>query len=442
MHKTPIVSQFEVMRNSARILKNPLPFHHENFSKHGDIFRVKIGPNKEIAFTRNARLIKHLLQTQHKKYHKSTLQTQDLAKYIGHGILTSNGEHWRVHRRMVQPAFHKKKLSNLMGTILAAVKTEINHIEPNKNLDVHSLMSNLAFQVVAKSLFSNEDIQEEMGRLQNITESNQRMLIKEMRQPYLKWWFQWNGSLKNHHQLADEGRDILHRLIEERRISPIEKDDLLDMLLQAKYEDGTSMSKDQLIDEVLILFTAGHETTANALSFLLFLLAKNPGIQEKAFEEISGISLDGEDILIKITSLTYIQKCIEEALRMYPPAYIIDRVAIEDDEFEGMAIPKDTTILMSIYELHRSADFWIEPNTFNPDRFDASKKKEYQEYYYPFGAGPRMCVGNNFAMYEMMLTVAVVLSKYKISTEMLQVTINPLISLKPAEVKLKFSPRE
>ena len=127
---------------------------------------------------------------------------------------------------------------------------------------------------------------------------------------------------------------------------------------------------------------------------------------------------------------------------MYPPAYIIDRVAIEDDEFEGMAIPKDTTILMSIYELHRSADFWIDPNTFNPDRFDASKKKEYQEYYYPFGAGPRMCVGNNFAMYEMMLTVAVVLSKYKISTEMLQVTINPLISLKPAEVKLKFSPRE
>lgn len=441
MHKIPIVSQFEVLKNSKNILENPLPFHHKNFSRYGDIFRVSVGPKKEITFTRNARFIKHILQTQHKKYHKSSLQTKDLAKYIGHGILTSNGEHWRVHRRMVQPAFHKKKLVNLMGSIRAAIQAEIKLLVPNKTLDVYPLMSNLAFQVVAKSLFSNEDIQAEMGMLQSITEANQRMLIKEMRQPYLNWWFYFNGSLRRHRKLAVQGSAILHQLIEERRVSKVEKDDLLDMLLQAKYEDGTSMSKEQLIDEVLILFTAGHETTANALSFLLFLLAKNHEIQEKAFEEVSGISLNEDDLLTKITGLTYIQQCVEEALRMYPPAYIIDRVAIDDDEFEGLHIAKDTTILMSIYELHRSTDFWKEPNTFNPDRFETSKKKEYQEYYYPFGAGPRMCVGNNFAMYEMILTVAEILARYRITTEMSQVKINPLISLKPTEVKLKFVPR-
>tara|TARA_R110000765_G_scaffold425931_1_gene540088 strand:+ start:411 stop:1739 length:1329 start_codon:yes stop_codon:yes gene_type:complete len=442
MRNLPIVSRFQVIKNSKRILKNPLPFHNENFKKFGDFFRVKVGGRKEIIFTRNSGLIKHILQKQHRKYQKSTLQTIDLAKYIGHGILTSNGEHWRTHRRMVQPAFHKKKLENLMGTIRSAILTEIDHIAPNKTIDVYPIMSNLAFQVVAKSLFSSEDIQEQMTKLQHITEANQRMLIREMRQPYLNWWFRLNGSLKKHQNLAKEGQAILHQLIEERRNSKIEKDDLLDMLLQAKYEDGTSMSKTQLIDEVLILFTAGHETTANALSFLFYLLAKHPEIQEKIYQEIQGVDLASDDILSLILKLTYVQQCIEEAMRLYPPAYIIDRVAIKDDEYEGLQIPKDTMVLMSIYELHRNTDFWEAPFAFNPDRFNPSRKKEYQNYYYPFGAGPRMCVGNNFAMYEMIIAVTEIVQKYKVITLLEEVTIVPLIALKPLDVNLEFLARK
>lgn len=441
MKKTPIVSQFEVFKNSKRILKNPLPFHRENFEKYGDVFRVKIGVKDELAFTRSPQLIKHILQKQHKKYHKSSLQTKDLAKYIGHGILTSNGEHWRTHRRMVQPAFHKKKLRNLIGTIREAILLEIKDIPVTHPIDVYPIMSNLAFQVVAKSLFSRDDIQEEMSQLQYITETNQRMLIKEMRQPYLNWWFQLSGQIKKHLNLAKDGQAILHQLIESRRNSAVEKDDLLDMLLQARYEDGTAMAKEQLIDEVLILFTAGHETTANALSFLVFLLAKHPEIQEKAYQEVQNISLEGDDVLTQLLELKYVQQCIEEAMRLYPPAYIIDRVAIEDDEFEGLNIPKDSLVLMSIYELHRNENFWEAPNEFNPERFDASKKKEYQEYYYPFGAGPRMCVGNNFAMYEMIIAVTELLQKYKMTTVLPEVTINPLISLKPENVLISFTAR-
>lgn len=441
MHNVPIISRFQVLKNNKRILKNPLPFHNENFKKFGDIFRVRTGRKKEMVFTRNPGLIKHILQKQHRKYHKSTLQTRDLAKYIGHGILTSNGEHWRTHRRMVQPAFHKKKLENLMGTIRSAIVTEISFITPNQTIDVYPIMSNLAFQVVAKSLFSSTAIQDQMTKLQYITEANQRMLIKEMRQPYLNWWFRWNGSLKKHQNLAKDGQAILHQLIEERRTSKIEKDDLLDMLLQATYEDGTSMSKTQLIDEVLILFTAGHETTANALSFLLYLFARYPEIQEKAYLEIQDVNLEGEAILPIILKLAYVQQCIEEAMRLYPPAYIIDRVAIEDDEFEGLQIPKGAMVLMSIYELHRNTTFWEAPNDFKPERFDVSRKKEYQEYYYPFGAGPRMCVGNNFAMYEMILAVTEILKKYKLSTLLEEVAIAPLISLKPLHVNLEFIAR-
>ena len=438
MKELPTISQFQVFKNRKTILKNPLPFHRANFEKYGDIFRVRVGFRKAVIFTRNATIIKHVLQKQHRKYQKSELQTVDLAKYIGHGILTSNAEHWRVHRRMVQPAFHKKKLQGLLGIMKQAIQTELKRIEPAATQDVFPLMGDLAFQVVAQALFSRSDIQESMTQLQDITERNQKMLIREMRQPYLKWWFKLSGEIKKHLNLAEEGRKILNNIIEERLTSGEDKDDLLDMLLNATYEDGTHMPRRQLIDEVLILFTAGHETTANALSFTLFLLAKHPDIQNKVLREVENIDMEGDDLMQCLSQLTYTKQCIEEALRLYPPAYVIDRTAIADDIVQGQNFPKDCLILMSIYELHRSSAFWDSPEEFNPDRFDIALKRDYSSHYYPFGAGPRMCVGNNFAMYEMIIAIAQIIKKFHISTDLKTVEVNPLISLKPLKVPVKF----
>ncbi|MEJ1222691.1 cytochrome P450 [Sediminicola sp. 1XM1-17] len=438
-----LVSRFQVLKNARRILKNPLPFHHENFEAHGDSFKVQLTTKETVLFTRNPGLIKHILQKQHKKFEKSPLQTVDLAKYIGHGILTSNGEHWRTHRRMVQPAFHKKKLQNLMGVIREAILFELQRIKPNIEQDVFPLMGDLAFQVVAKSLFSSSDIRERMSKLQHITEANQRMLIKEMRQPYLRWWYRLSGKIDRHLEMAKEGQKLLLEIIDERRNSGQEKDDLLDMLLQARYEDGSSMPDGQLIDEVLILFTAGHETTANTLGFALFLLAKHPEIQEQVFEEVSKVNFDDPelDLMQGAMQLPLVKQCLDEALRLYPPAYVIDRMAVEDDVYEDISLPKDTLVLMSIYELHRYAEFWEKPAAFVPSRFATADKKDYGDYYYPFGAGPRMCVGNNFAMYEMILAVSEIIGKYRIKTALEEVEINPLISLKPKNVPLRFEAR-
>jgi cytochrome P450 len=435
----PTITTLEVFKNRKRILSNPLPFHRENFEKFGDVFRVKTGRKSPIIFTRNPVIIKHILQKQHKNYHKSPLQTVDLAKYIGKGILTTNGEHWRTHRRMVQPAFHKKKLAGLIHIMKSAITDELKHIETNTTQDVFPLMGDLAFQVVAKSLFSRSDIRKRMEKLQNITEVNQKMLIKEMRQPYLKWWFKLSGEIKKHLDLSQKGQNILNNIIEERIASGEEKDDLLDMLLAARYEDGTSMPRQQLIDEVLILFTAGHETTANALSFTIYLLAKHPEIQEKVFQEVSDVILDDEDLMGGLGQLQYTKQCIEEAMRLYPPAYIIDRISIAEDTIEGLDFPKNTLILMSVYEIHRHKNYWKDPESYQPERFDPENKKDYADYYYPFGAGPRMCVGNNFAMYEMILTIAEIIKNYHLSTPLSSVIINPLISLKPKEVPISFS---
>jgi cytochrome P450 len=215
------------------------------------------------------------------------------------------------------------------------------------------------------------------------------------------------------------------------------------MLLKARYEDGTAMSDEQLIDEVLILFTAGHETTANALSFTLFLLASHPEIQEQLYQEVANVNFEDTnmDLMQGAMQLHLVKQCLEEALRLYPPAYVIDRIARDDDTFDGISLPKDTMVLMSIYELHRYADFWERPSEFMPSRFNGTDKNDYSDYYYPFGAGPRMCVGNNFAMYEMILAVAEIVRKYKITTSLENVEINPLISLKPKSVPLLFEER-
>ena len=439
--KLPIVSRTHVFKNRHVILKNPLPFHHDNFNRLGDIFEVEVGFRKRIVFTRHAEFIKQVLQTEHKKYQKSSLQTVDLAKYIGKGLLTSNGEHWRTHRRMVQPAFHKKKLQGLLHIMHQAIRNELARILPNELQDVYPLIGDLAFQVVATSLFSRDDIQKQMTDLKDITEANQRMLIKEMRQPYLNWWYNLSGKIGKHLGLAKNARTILNTIIEERIAENSDKDDLLDMLLKSRYEDGSPMPRKQLIDEVLILFAAGHETTANALGFTLYLLAKHPEVQEKAYQEISKLNWETDLEMEDIRQLGYVKQCIEEGMRLYPPAYYIDRECIAADEIDGYTIPENTMLLLAVYELHRDERFWEAPRDFMPERFDPSNKKDFTDYYFPFGAGPRMCVGNNFAMQEMILTVAELLRNYTLEPDTEDIQINPLISLKPVAVKLYFKAR-
>ncbi|WP_232623043.1 cytochrome P450 [Pareuzebyella sediminis] len=437
----PTVPWKEVLKKRKQILKNPLPFHKEYFKIYGDTFRVNLGNRNNWVFTRNPETIKYILQTNQRNYHKSTLQTKDLAKYVGHGLLTSNGASWRTHRRMIQPAFHKKKLVGLLEIMLKAVRSELKNMKFDKEYNIFPMLGDLAFQVVAQSLFSADDIRESMQRLKHITMSNQKMLIKEMRLPYLKWWFRLNGNIGKHLKMGQEARAILDTLLERRLASKVKKEDLLDMLLTARYEDGTPMSRKQLLDEVLILFVAGHETTANALGFTLLLLAGHPEYQEKLFDEVKNVDLAEDDLMAQLERLTFTKQCIEEAMRLYPPAYFFDRVSQTDDVVNGMSYKKGTVWLMSIYELHRHEGFCKNPGDFMPERFDAKNRKNVSDHYFPFGAGPRMCIGNNFAMYEMIMTVAILLKEYKITSSLKTIELNPLITLKPLAVPLKIQTR-
>ncbi|MCY2685792.1 cytochrome P450 [Salinimicrobium sp. TH3] len=437
----PTVSVFKFYRNARRILKNPLPFHRENFTELGDTWRLKLAVREAVIFSRNPDFAKYVLQKNQKNYRKTTIQTVDIAKYLGQGLLTAEGELWKKQRKMLQPAFHKKQLVNLLDTIKTAIDTELDKIETGRPFDIFPIYNDLAFQTVVKSLFSGAATKEEIARLQYITEAAQKMVVRELRQPYLNWWFRMRGEIQRHLDLTQEARGILARIVEERQQSGVRHNDLLDMMLDARYEDGEPMPREQLLDEILILFTAGHETTSNALTFTSQLLANHPEYQDKIFQEVQKAEKESSSLMEFLQALQFTQHVVEESMRLYPPAYFIDRRNIEEDEFEGIKIPKDTDVLFSVYEIHRHKDHWDDPDKFFPERFARADASEFSSHYFPFGAGPRKCIGNNFAMYEMIMAVAEVVKRYRIEALDPEIQIQPLITLKPKNAILRFNSR-
>ena len=439
-NKIPEVSFFKFLNHANNILNNPLPFHAKNFNTLGNIFRLNIGLGKSVLFCRDAGLLQHALQKNQKNYTKSSIQTKDLVKYIGKGLLTAEGEHWQKQRKLIQPAFHKSKLVLLIETMHQVILKELNNIKTDQEIDIFPIFNDLAFLTVIKSIFNVELSDTDITSLQNTTEDTQKMLVRELRQPFLVWWFNISGLTKKHLNLTENSRKILKKLVDERKKSNAKHDDLLDMLLSSKYEDGSSIEDNQLIDEILILFAAGHETTSNALTFTCELLARHPETQNKILEEVKKVKSESDDIMHWIKNATYTKLVLEESMRLYPPAYFIDRVNIEEDYFNDLTIPKGSTLLFSVYEIHRHPDFWHKPEAFLPERF-LDENIKFTKNYYPFGAGPRMCIGNNFAMYEMILAIISLVEKYEIIEKKTPIQIKPLITLKPFEALLRFKGR-
>jgi cytochrome P450 len=358
-------------------------------------------------------------------------------------LLTANGKFWLKQRRLIQPAFHKEKMQQLVGLMQKTIVSQLEQIPSEKSTPVFEIMNQLAFKVVATSLFHFSASEEVLKRLQFIIQQVQEFLVKEIRLPHKGWWFRLSGQEKIHKTLSEESKEIIKNIIEERKGSKLEHNDLLDMLLATRYEDtGEPMTTKQLVDEITILFVAGHETTANALTFTTFLLAKHPEVQQKVFEEIQEVESNSVDILEIISKLEYTRAVIDESMRLYPPAWITDRENIEDDTIGEFHLRKDTLVGVSFYELHRNPAYWEQPEKFNPERFFGENKKKTAGIYYPFGAGPRMCIGMGFAIYEMVLAISYLVKNYKLLTAQIDLKLNPLIALKPVGVEVVFSKRK
>jgi len=429
--------------NAEAIRKNPIPFHRQFFNLYGDTFAVKLGRRKHLMLSRDKEVVQYILQKNHKNYYKSTIQTKYLSKYLGMGLLTANGEFWLKQRRLIQPAFHKRKMDSLVSLMQKTIADELDELTTGRSIDVFKVMNQLAFNVVAKSLFNLSVSTDQLKRLQYIIQEIQLFLVKEVRLPHKGWWFKLSGQVKKHKLLSEESREIIGGVIEERKASTQSHDDLLDMLLATRYEDTRKpMSTRQLVDEISILFVAGHETTANALAFTSFLLARHPEVQQRVFEEVLEAVTASLDPLEQIKQMPYTRAVIDESMRMYPPAWITDRENLEDDTVGDYYIRKNTLVGISFYELHRNPKYWENPDDFKPERFLGEHKKETAGIYYPFGAGPRMCIGMGFAIYEMVLAVSHLVYHYTLNTQLNEPKVNPLITLKPVDILINFERRD
>ncbi|MEM9917766.1 MAG: cytochrome P450 [Bacteroidota bacterium] len=435
----PVVPRRKMLQNIPLFVKNPIPILTDFGENYGPTYGLHVGgSSKKSIVTMEPAVVQHILQKKHRNYIKTPIQTEKLAYFVGQGLLTVNGDYWLKQRRLIQPGFHRSRLSKLVVLMQQAIDAYLPQFEAalqkGQTIDIYHHMLELAFSIISRSLFSTHVDEEDLNRLsENITKV-QELLIRQVRQPYLEWWFRLSGMLRNHKKLADDSKHLILRLIQQRKASSSAQDDLLDMLLAARYEDtGEPMSEEQLLDEALILFVAGHETSANALAWTFCLLAQHPWAVQKIRQELRQVAVEGIPTFEQLSQLTYLRQVIEEAMRLYPPAWITDRKALAEDQADKYHISKGETVIAFIYGIHRHPALWDNPDAFNPARFSPENKKAQIPYsYLPFGGGPRLCIGNNFAMMEMQLILIALLKQFDFQLVPNQDLVPmPLVTLRP-----------
>lgn len=412
-------------------VKNPIGTMEESMTKFNGTYAVNLGLKRMIV-TQDPGFIEHVLKTNHKNYFKSPIQTDQLGKFLGKGLLTSNGEYWLKQRRLIQPGFHVDKIHALYAIIKKTVGDFLQAFPTGNQIDVYPLMYKLAFEIVINSLFNVKVPPEHQQQLSTFIREVQEFVIKEVRQPHKNWWFNISGEVDRNLKKAEGARSIIRNIIQERKTSDKKYNDLLDMLLDARYEDnGEPMHENQIIDEILILLIAGHETTANALAWTLHLLATHPDELRRLREATNDLTIEAcvtNDLLNAV---------IKESMRLYPPAWISDRVSLNDDVYNNFSFPAGSIIIVFYYGLHRDEKYWEDPTFFRPSRFEKKNfSKEKFKAYYPFGAGPRLCIGNNFAIAEMAIFLHAFIHRFTMSPPVTTPRINPLVTLRPDRVLL------
>lgn len=437
----------------AGFIKDPLKFFGETVPKFEGIFEVTSpffghgGKVKRLYIISKPAYVKHILQDNNKNYVKS-FGYQVLRLLLGNGLLTSEGDFWRKQRRLMQPAFHRERLANLVKVMTEETKALSEKWQAYPDEKVISLseeMMGLTLHIVCKAMFSTdvdmatETVNREFGI------ANEK-LIKRITNPLrVPIGVPTPGNIRE--KRAYKGiQGIVKTIIEKRRASKERYDDLLGMLMEVQDEDtGERMSDTQLMDEVVTIFLAGHETTAVALTWLFHCVEENPEVEERLLVEADRV-LDGKmPQMENIRELTYTKMVVDETLRLYPPAWIIGRHAVDKDEIGGFTIPKDTNCLIPVYYIHRDPKIWgAEPEKFNPERFSAENSKGRSKFeYFPFGGGPRLCIGNNFALMEMQIVVPMLLKLFKLQKPKgFKFKKDPLITMRPEpEMQMVLSKR-
>jgi cytochrome P450 len=404
----------------------PLRVHHE----YGPVVYLPI-PYLPSYLVSDADLIEHVLVRDHHSY-KKDYTTRLVRQLLGDGLLTSEGEYWRRQRRLAQPAFHHKRIQSYARTMVREAGREVSAWHQDSERDVHADMMRLTLGIVSEALFG-ENARDEAKRVSaDIDVLMERALGIAGTGFNLPSFVPTSLNRRFSRAMLDLD-DVLFGMIRARRQLGDHGEDLLGMLLSARDEDGSSMTDRQLRDECLTMFVAGHETTALALTYALHLLSYHPEAEKRLHEELDGVLGGRLPDIEDRARLPVTTAVIKEAMRLYPPAYGIGREAIRDTTLGDYDVPAKTQVLMWQYAVHRDPRYFERPEVFDIERWSSDFEEKLPRFaYFPFGGGPRVCIGNVFAMTEAVLVLAVIASRWKVtSLAPRDVPLAPSVTLRP-----------
>jgi len=431
----PGPTPWELLKKLPAIRSNATGYLMEAAQQWGDVVFFDV-PRNPALFINSPDTIKHILQDQHRLYNKNTMQYNLLSGITGKGLLTADGEDWLRHRRLQQPAFARPRLMSMDQIATPAMERMLNRWEQaadsGEPLNIDNEMMRLALEIVGKALLSI-DLSDQASRLVEAVVTVLDGIVHKAQNPGpLSGLMLTPGSMRFRSALSTLELTI-YDMIAARRESGDPGDDLLGMLLRARDEQGNPMSDKQIRDEVMTILVAGHETVASALTWTWMLLAQNPGEAQK-LEDESGAVLNGRiPTTADLAAMPHAARVFSEALRLYPPAWLITRKSTAEDQIGPYRVPAGALIIMSPYTLQRRADLWPEPEKFMPDRFAAFADGQPPRFtYIPFGAGPRLCIGREFAMIEAQLVLGAVAGRFRLSLlPDRPVHMEPLVTLRP-----------
>lgn len=411
----PAVSRLRSFADSRAIVANPVEVLTAYTERYGETFQFYLGGLKKAIVTTSPAVMQHVLKTNAENYQKSDIQVKRMGHFLGKGLLTTHGEAWRTQRRLIQKGFDRKQLDALSAIMQDSLTESMQQFDAQVRtgpVDIYPHLMKMTFAMVARSLFGAHLKDEDIALVSDTICTVQEFIVRQTLQPYMNPWFAASGTLRRHEGMRTRADGVLLEYITARRHQP-PGSDLLQTLMDARYSDGEGMSDELVLSESMQLLVAGHETSSNALSWLLYLLSSRPDCLARVREEFDAVLGDAPLSHGDVAKCTFATQVIQEGLRLYPPFWMVDRMAMADDRVGDLPIPQGSTVIVFVYGAHHARQHWPDPEIFDPERFvKGSEKLRTPFTYLPFGGGPRVCIGNNYAMLQILMILSTLLRRY------------------------------
>jgi cytochrome P450 len=398
--------------------------------EHGDVVRFR-GPLSVISIAHPDH-VQYILRDNAANYRHPDFEINKLKPTFRNGLVTSQGEFWRRQRTMMQPAFHRDLVDGFARMMAQTAEAMVDRWRPGSPMDMRVEMQRMTLNVLTNALFTADWATEAEAVMTAVTVANEHTNKRLLAPVDLPEWVPL-PAIRRFVRTRQTVDDMVYGLISERRASGEDRGDLLSLLMAARDEEGRGMSDEELHDELISMIFAGHETVSVCLAWTWYLLSQDAAAARRLEEEVDGV-LEGRSPTLDDTKrMPFTWSVLQEALRLYPPIWLIPRTPIEDDEVGGYRLRAGEMLFLAPYVTHRHTEFYDDPEAFDPSRFEPEKTKGWHRFqYYPFGGGPRKCLGHEFAMLEMLIIVAVVVQRFRLAlVPGHPVAPQPMVTLRP-----------